>query len=171
MAVCTANPTQTNTPMPHPPHAVKKTTPVPRHALQKIKTWWTEHRHCLLLPPAYAGHAHDWQTLDLDCAVCRLCGVPHLCKHPDNIVPCSAMHDQHETVCTVTGVVLSNTTFNDSTVSVENYQKEDGGQDSYSTDRHTESQSTDVLLKKTWEAIDLLLYSGIVVVIYFGTSS
>lgn len=139
--------------------------------MQKIKTWWAEHRHCLLLPPAYAGHAHDWQTLDLDCAVCRLCGVPHLCKHPDNIVPCSAMHDQHETVCTVTGVVLSNTTFNDSTMSVENYQKEDGGQDSYSTERHTESQGTDVLLKKTWEAIDLLLYSGMDVVIYFGTSS
>lgn len=140
---------------------LKPTTPIPPCAQRKIKDWWSQNRATLLLPPAYAGHEHAWHTLDLDCAVCTICGIPHVCKYPNNIISCTPVEDNHETVCMITGIVLQQTTMYDGSMSVDEYQKQDAGrQAAATTDRHAESQGTDVLLKKTWEAIDLLLYSG-----------
>ena len=58
----------------------------------------------------------------MDCVVCTLCGAPHICGHPNNIVPCVEHAEGHECICLLTGVVISNVKMYDTSIAVNEFQ-------------------------------------------------
>tara|TARA_B100002051_G_scaffold256493_1_gene273068 strand:+ start:227 stop:682 length:456 start_codon:yes stop_codon:yes gene_type:complete len=97
---------------------------IPARSLARIQKWWSEHARHLLLPPLYPGHQHAWERLDLDTSVCTMCGVPHICKYPANLVPCETCTVHHESVCGISGIVLQDTCMFDSNISVDEFQSD-----------------------------------------------
>ena len=90
--------------------------------MEKVRVWWKHNLPTMLLPPLYAGHEHRWHRLDMDCVVCTLCGVPHICGHTCNIVPCIEHSEGHESICMITGVVTNSVKMYDTSIAVNDFQ-------------------------------------------------
>lgn len=93
----------------------------------KYNTWWNDRRRSFLLPPLYASHDHVWEHIDVECVGCAICGVVHICGHPNNIIPCrKEQQTDSSIVCTLTGVVLLQNSLFDSNVTYSDFAKNRG---------------------------------------------
>lgn len=88
-----------------------------------VSAWWKKNEHNFLFPPAYIGHTHQWEKLDIDTVGCKLCGIVHCCSFKTNIVDCHReIQDDSSVVCTITGIVLNTHSFFDEQISIENFR-------------------------------------------------
>ena len=125
--------------------------------LKKIKSWWNVNASSLLLPPMYDSHRHVWEYIDMGCSVCRVCGVVHLCSAKKNVVQCVQIKEGHETICGITGVVISAINFVHGDISIQEYLQRGSVQGISTINSSHDIRGT--MLLKIKEMIKFLIYS------------
>jgi len=129
-----------------------------------VELWWQKNQLIFLLPPIYGSHKHLWERIDSDSIGCTYCGIVHICGATNNIVPCNIeIQDDTSTVCTYTGLILSNSTLFDEQISINDFNLDYNPLAMKKTIafRHkiSSEQKFDILNKITSDVIDLFFFS------------